>query len=165
MVQENTTGFMYNLDLLMMGLWGLKHVEEKGNPDTVYRRKRIVYQVGNKNKINYTEMHGQQDIKKYWHSCQWPGVSTFTINAERGSVYMEWYRIQDSTDSYLASLMISLWTCYVLWKFLVRFSTQETWRTQVSRATESRLASAALVIRNTPPCAISMHFDSILCWD
>jgi hypothetical protein len=26
---------MYNLDLLMMGLWGLKHVEERGNPDTV----------------------------------------------------------------------------------------------------------------------------------
>jgi hypothetical protein len=43
---------MYNLDLLMMGLWGLKHVEERGNPDTVYRQKRIVYQVGNKDKIN-----------------------------------------------------------------------------------------------------------------
>jgi hypothetical protein len=55
---------MYNLDLLMMGLLGLKHVEERGNPDTVYRRKRIVYQVGNKDKINYTEMHGQQNIKK-----------------------------------------------------------------------------------------------------
>ena len=27
---ENTIGFMYNLDLLMMGLWGLKHVEERG---------------------------------------------------------------------------------------------------------------------------------------
>ena len=26
---ENTIGCMYNLDLLMMGLWGLKHVEEK----------------------------------------------------------------------------------------------------------------------------------------
>jgi hypothetical protein len=26
--------------------------------------KRIVYQVGNKDKINYTEMHGQQNIKK-----------------------------------------------------------------------------------------------------
>jgi hypothetical protein len=31
--------------------------------DTVYRRKRIVYQVGNKDKINYTEMHGQQNMK------------------------------------------------------------------------------------------------------
>jgi hypothetical protein len=54
---------MYNLDLLMMGLRGLKHVEERRNPDTVYRRKRIVYQVGNKDKINYTEMHGEQNIK------------------------------------------------------------------------------------------------------
>jgi len=27
---ESTTGCMYNLDLLMMGLWGLKHVEERG---------------------------------------------------------------------------------------------------------------------------------------
>ena len=27
--RENTIGCMYNLDLLMMGLWGLKHVEEK----------------------------------------------------------------------------------------------------------------------------------------
>ena len=27
---ENTIGCMYNLDLLMMGLWGLKHVEERG---------------------------------------------------------------------------------------------------------------------------------------
>ena len=27
---ENTIGYMYNLDLLMMGLWGLKHVEERG---------------------------------------------------------------------------------------------------------------------------------------
>jgi hypothetical protein len=26
----------------------VKHIEERGNPDTVYRRKRIVYQVGNK---------------------------------------------------------------------------------------------------------------------
>jgi hypothetical protein len=60
---ESTTGCMYNLDLLTMGLWGLKHVEERGNPDTVYRRKRIVYKVGNKDKINYTEMHGQHDIK------------------------------------------------------------------------------------------------------
>jgi hypothetical protein len=47
---ESTTGCMYNLDLLMMGLWGLKYIEEGGNPDTVYRRKRIVYQVGNKDK-------------------------------------------------------------------------------------------------------------------
>jgi len=61
--EESTIGYMYNLDLLMMGLWGLKHVEERGNPDTVYRLKRIVYQVGNKDKINYTEMHGQQNIK------------------------------------------------------------------------------------------------------
>jgi hypothetical protein len=37
----------------MMGLWGLIHVEERGNPDTVYGRKRIVYQVGNKDKIKY----------------------------------------------------------------------------------------------------------------
>jgi hypothetical protein len=37
----------------------------KRNPDTVYRQKRILYQVGNKHKINYTEMHGQQNIKKY----------------------------------------------------------------------------------------------------
>ena len=59
---ESTTGYMYNLDL-MMGLWGLKHVEERENPDTVYRRKRIVYKVGNKDKINSTEMHGQQNIK------------------------------------------------------------------------------------------------------
>jgi hypothetical protein len=36
----------------MMGLWGLKHVEERANPDTVYRRKRIVYQVGNKDKCS-----------------------------------------------------------------------------------------------------------------
>jgi hypothetical protein len=48
---ESTTGCMYNLDLLMMGLGGLKHVEEKGNPDAVYRQKRIVYQVGNKDKL------------------------------------------------------------------------------------------------------------------
>jgi hypothetical protein len=48
---ESTTGCMYNLDLLMMDLCGLKHVEERGNPDAVYRRKRIVYQVGNKDKI------------------------------------------------------------------------------------------------------------------
>ena len=27
---ENTIRCMYNLDLLMMGLWGLKHVEERG---------------------------------------------------------------------------------------------------------------------------------------
>jgi hypothetical protein len=47
---ESTTGCMYNLDLLMMGLLGLKHVEERGNTDTVYRRKRMVYQVGNKDK-------------------------------------------------------------------------------------------------------------------
>jgi hypothetical protein len=53
---ESTTGCMYNLDLLMMGLWGLKHVQERGNPDTVYRRKRIVYRVGNKDKINYVCM-------------------------------------------------------------------------------------------------------------
>ena len=26
----NTTGCMYNLDLLMVGLWGLKHAEERG---------------------------------------------------------------------------------------------------------------------------------------
>jgi hypothetical protein len=47
---------MYNLDLLMMGLWGLKYTEERGNPDIVYRRKRIVYKVGNKDKINKTYM-------------------------------------------------------------------------------------------------------------
>jgi hypothetical protein len=62
---ESTTGCMYNLDLLMMGLWGLKHVEEKENADTVYRSKRIVYQFKNKDKINYTEMHGQQNIKTF----------------------------------------------------------------------------------------------------
>jgi hypothetical protein len=49
---KSITGCMYNLDLLMMGLWGLKYVEERGNPDTLYRRKRVVYQVGNKDKIN-----------------------------------------------------------------------------------------------------------------
>ena len=27
---ESTTGCMYNIDLVMMGLWGLKHVEERG---------------------------------------------------------------------------------------------------------------------------------------
>jgi len=27
---EYTIGCMYNLDLLMMGLWELKHVEERG---------------------------------------------------------------------------------------------------------------------------------------
>jgi len=27
---EYAIGCMYNLDLLMMGLWGLKHVEERG---------------------------------------------------------------------------------------------------------------------------------------
>jgi len=27
---ESNTGCMYNLDLLIMGLWGLKHVEERG---------------------------------------------------------------------------------------------------------------------------------------
>jgi hypothetical protein len=42
---------MYNLDLLMMGRLGLKHGEERGNPGTVYRQKRIVYQVGNKDKL------------------------------------------------------------------------------------------------------------------
>jgi hypothetical protein len=49
----------------MMGLLALKHIEDRGNPDTVYRRKRIVYQIGNKDKINYTEMHGQQNIKMF----------------------------------------------------------------------------------------------------
>jgi hypothetical protein len=64
--------FNYNLDLLMMGLWGLKHVEERGNPGTVYRRKTIVYQVGNKDKINYTEMYGQQNIKTLYYVVeQW----------------------------------------------------------------------------------------------
>jgi hypothetical protein len=50
---ESTTGCVYNLDLLMTDLWGLKHVEERGNTDTVYRRKRIVYQDGNKDKLKY----------------------------------------------------------------------------------------------------------------
>ena len=27
---ENNIGCMYNLDILMMGLWGLKDVEERG---------------------------------------------------------------------------------------------------------------------------------------
>jgi hypothetical protein len=58
-----------------MGLRGLKNVEERGNPDTVYRRKRIVYQVGNKDKINYTEMHGQQNIKKYTRIIQMHSLS------------------------------------------------------------------------------------------
>jgi hypothetical protein len=54
---ESATGCVYNLDLLMMGLRGLKHVEERGNPDTVYRRKRIVYQVGNKDKLTYLTLY------------------------------------------------------------------------------------------------------------
>ena len=33
--------------------------------DIVRRRKKTVYQVGKKRKINYTEMHGQQNIKIY----------------------------------------------------------------------------------------------------
>ena len=67
-------------------------------------------------------------------------------------------------EMYQTSLMIGHWTCYVLWKFLVRFSTQEAWRIQESCAIESLLASAELVICNMPPSAISMYFDSILCW-
>jgi hypothetical protein len=55
---------MYNLYLLMMGLWGLKHVEERGKPDTVYRRKRIVYQVGNKDKIYLLFWMSYVDIEK-----------------------------------------------------------------------------------------------------
>jgi hypothetical protein len=50
-------------------------VEERGNPDTVYRRKRIVYQAGNKDKINYTEMHSQQNIKtiRKYENCRYGG--------------------------------------------------------------------------------------------
>jgi len=44
---ENTIGCMYNLDLLMMGLWGLKHVEER-RQHILYVDKKAVYQVGNK---------------------------------------------------------------------------------------------------------------------
>jgi hypothetical protein len=47
----------------MMGLWGLKHVEERANPDTVYRRKRIVYQIGNKDKL-YWDARSKKNIKK-----------------------------------------------------------------------------------------------------
>ena len=39
---QNTIGCMYNLDLLMMGLWGLKHVEESRIADIVRRRKNSV---------------------------------------------------------------------------------------------------------------------------
>jgi len=46
---ENTIGCMYNLDLLVMGLWGLKRVEESRIADIV-RRRKTVYQVGNKEK-------------------------------------------------------------------------------------------------------------------
>jgi hypothetical protein len=60
---ESTTGCMCNLDLLMMGLWGLKHVEERGNPDIVYRRKRIVYHVGNKYKINTASVLQSASLK------------------------------------------------------------------------------------------------------
>jgi hypothetical protein len=63
---ESTTGCMYNLDRLMMGLWGLKHVEERGNPDTVYKRKRIVYQVGNKDKLYWDARSTKyQDLLNY----------------------------------------------------------------------------------------------------
>jgi len=44
---QNTIGCMYNLDLLMMGLWGLKHVEER-RYQLLYVNKKAVYQVGNK---------------------------------------------------------------------------------------------------------------------
>jgi len=40
---------MYNLDLLMMGLCGLKYVEESRIADIV-RRRKTVYQIGNKEK-------------------------------------------------------------------------------------------------------------------
>ena len=46
---ENTIGCMYNLDLVMMGLWGLKHVEERGY-QILYVEGKTVYQVGNKGK-------------------------------------------------------------------------------------------------------------------
>ena len=46
---ENTIGCMCSLDLLMMGLWGLKHVEESRIAD-ILRRRKTVYQVGNKEK-------------------------------------------------------------------------------------------------------------------
>jgi len=44
---ENTIGCMYNLDLLMMGLWGPKHVEER-EEQILYVDGKTVYQVGNK---------------------------------------------------------------------------------------------------------------------
>jgi hypothetical protein len=59
---ESTTGCMYNLDRL----WGLKHVEERGNPDTVCRRKRIVYQVGNKDKLYWD---ARSTKYQEWETC------------------------------------------------------------------------------------------------
>jgi len=47
---ENTIGCWYNLDLLMMGLWGLKHVEER-RQQLLYENKKAVYQVGSKEQI------------------------------------------------------------------------------------------------------------------
>jgi len=44
---KNTIGCLYNLDLLMMDLWGLKHVEERWQ-QLLYVNKKAVYQVGNK---------------------------------------------------------------------------------------------------------------------
>jgi hypothetical protein len=46
----------------MMGLWDLKHVEERGKPGTVYRQKRIVYQVGNKDKLYWNTRSGNIKI-------------------------------------------------------------------------------------------------------
>ena len=43
----NIIGCWYNLDLLMMGLWGLKHVEER-RQRSLYVNKKAVYHVGNK---------------------------------------------------------------------------------------------------------------------
>jgi hypothetical protein len=91
--------------------------------------------------------------RQYWKSCQWPGDFTSTNQCwNKECVYGKVHDVRDEklTDLYQTSLMIGHWTCYVLRKFLVRFSTPETWRNQESRAIESLLASDGLVICNMP---------------
>jgi hypothetical protein len=43
-------GCMYNLDLLTMGLWGLKHVEERGQ-QSLYVKKKQCIKLEIKNKL------------------------------------------------------------------------------------------------------------------
>ena len=71
---ENTIGCLYNLDLLMMGLWGLKHVEERRQQLLYVNKKAVVSSW--KYRINYTEMHDQQNVKSSRH-CHWNTAGLF----------------------------------------------------------------------------------------